>query len=155
MIRITKQSDYGIVMLTYMASADPGHVHTARHLAGRSGLSLPMVSKILKPLARSGIINSHRGVKGGYTLARPAREITVGEIIAALEGPIGMTTCVAKPGSCEQEDLCPVKVNWEKISYAVRDALDEIPLSDMVGPPLVDPLRSTDRDDADRLISIR
>lgn len=154
MIRITKQSDYGIVMLTYMASEDPGRVHTARHLAGRSGLSLPMVSKILKPLARRGIIDSHRGVKGGYSLARPAGEITVGEIITALEGPIGMTACVANPGTCEQEDLCPVKVNWEKISHAVRDALGDIPLSEMVGPPFAG-RTSSDQDATERLISLR
>ena len=134
MIRITKQSDYGILMLTEMASRPFEEVHTARDLAGRIGLSVPMVSKILKPLARGGIVISQRGVKGGYTLARPADRITVGEIIAALEGPIGMTECVTNPGTCHQEAHCPVKVNWERISLAVRDALEHIPLSEMLGP---------------------
>lgn len=155
MIRITKQSDYGILMLTYMASEGADRIHTARDLSGRSGLSLPMVSKILKPLARAGIIDSHRGVKGGYTLARPAGEITVGEIIAALEGPIGMTACIAKPGTCEQEDLCPVKVNWERISHAVRDALEHIPLSEMVGQPGSSPSRPGATGGIERLISLR
>ena len=134
MIRITKQSDYGILMLTDMAARPAAEVHTARDLAGRVGLSVPMVSKILKPLAREGVVVSHRGVKGGYTLARPADRITVGEIIAALEGPIGMTECVTNPGTCHQEAHCPVKVNWERISHAVRDALEHIPLSEMIGP---------------------
>ena len=73
-------------------------------------------------------------MKGGYRLARPAQDITIGEIVRALEGPIGMTTCVVNPGTCEEEVLCPTKVNWERISMAVRVALDEIPLSEMVGP---------------------
>ena len=134
MIRITKQSDYGILMLTEMAARPVEEVHAARDLARRVGLSVPMVSKILKPLARGGIVVSHRGVKGGYTLARPAERITVGEIISALEGPIGMTECVTNPGTCHQEARCPVRVNWERISHAVRGALESIPLSEMVGP---------------------
>jgi FeS assembly SUF system regulator len=134
MLRITKQTDYAILLLTYMAAQDPNQVHTSRSLAEWSHLSLPMVSKILKPLSREGIIISTRGVKGGYTLARLAEEITVGEIIRATEGPIGMTSCITEPGSCEQESFCPVKVNWERISHAVWDAVDDVPLSEMIGP---------------------
>ncbi len=134
MIRITKQTDYAILLLTYMAAQDLHQVHTSRSLAEWSHLSLPMVSKILKPLARERIIVSTRGVNGGYTLARPAEEITVGEIIQASEGPIGMTSCISEPGSCEQETFCPVKVNWERISRAVRDAMEDVPLSEMIGP---------------------
>ncbi len=134
MIRITKQTDYAILLLTYVAAQDPGLVHTSRSLAEWSRLSIPMVSKILKPLSRAGIMVSTRGVKGGYTLARPADRITVGEIIRAIEGPIGMTPCISDPGSCEQETFCPVKVNWERISHAVRDAVDDVLLSEMFGP---------------------
>ena len=133
MIRITKQTDYAILLLTYVASQEPERVHTSRSLAEWSRLSLPMVSKILKPLSRQGIMVSTRGVKGGYTLARPADQITVGEIIRAIEGPIGMTPCISDPGSCEQETFCPVKVNWERISRAVRNAVDEVLLSEMFG----------------------
>jgi len=134
MIRITKQTDYAILLLTYVASQDSGQVHTSRSLAEWSHLSLPMVSKILKPLSREGIMVSTRGVKGGYKLARPADQITVGEIIRAIEGPIGMTPCITDPGSCDQETFCPVKVNWERISRAVRHAVDDVPLSEMFGP---------------------
>ena len=92
-----------------------------------------MVSKILKTLAREGILLSHRGVKGGYSLAKQPASITIGDVIGALEGPIGMTECSTSPGSCEQETSCPVRINWQRISHAVRGALQKIPLSDMVG----------------------
>ena len=94
MIRITKQTDYGIVLLTHLA-ANPERQYTAPELAAEARLPLPMVSKILKLLARDGLLASHRGVKGGYSLARPAEEISMAEIIAALEGPIAITECVS------------------------------------------------------------
>ena len=134
MIRITKQTDYAILLLTYVASQEPDQVHTCRSLAEWSRLSIPMVSKILKPLSRAGIMVSTRGVNGGYTLARTSDQITVGQIIRAIEGPIGMTHCITEPGSCDQETFCPVKVNWERISRAVQDAVDDVPLSEMFGP---------------------
>lgn len=134
MLRITRQTDYGILILTHMATLPAEDIATARDLAERCNLSVPMVSKTLKPLARAGIVESLRGVKGGYRLARPATEVTIGEIVAVLEGPIGMTECVSSPGSCEQETVCPTKVNWERISHAVRGALDDIPLAEMVDP---------------------
>ena len=97
MIRITKQTDYGIVLLTHLA-AHPDRHFNAPELAAEARLPLPMVSKILKLLAREGLLASHRGVKGGYSLARPAEEISMAEIIAALEGPIAITECVSVEG---------------------------------------------------------
>jgi FeS assembly SUF system regulator len=135
MIRITRQTDYGIILLAYLASRPADLILTARDAAKECRLPVPMVSKILKTLAREGILTSHRGVKGGYSLARVPERITVGAIIGALEGPIGMTECSSSPGSCEQEPLCPVRINWQRISLAVRGALEEIPLSDMMTPP--------------------
>jgi len=134
MLRITRQTDYAILMLTFLAGRGDDEPIRARELSEWSGLSVSMVAKILKPLARGGVIESVRGAKGGYRLSRAAADVTVGEIIHVLEGPIGMTPCVAEPGTCEQEVRCPTKVNWERISHAVRGALDDIPLSEMLGP---------------------
>lgn len=132
MIRITRQTDYGIILLAYLASRPPDQILTARDAARECHLPVPMASKILKTLAREAILHSHRGVKGGYSLAREPGRITIGDIIGALEGPIGMTECSSSPGSCEQEPLCPVRINWQKISLAVRGALEKIPLSEMM-----------------------
>jgi Rrf2 family protein len=114
-----------------LASQPLDVVHAAKDAAKRSGIPLPMASKILKALARSGLLVSHRGVKGGYSLAFPASRISIADVIQALEGPFGITECSFNPGGCEQEPSCPVRTNWQRISLAVRDALDRIPLSEM------------------------
>ena len=139
MLRITKQTDYSIVLMTRFAADEPRAVHNARDLARSAGLPLPTVSKILKALARAGLLTSHRGVKGGYGLARPPSQISVDEVIEALEGPIAITECLDQnsvPEHCGIRGACPVQANWEKINDAVKSALSGIPLSEMVAPVL-------------------
>ena len=131
MLRITKEADYGIMLLAFMAERPIGSIHTARQVAEWSGVPLPMVSKILRSLARGSVLTSHRGVAGGYSLDRPADETSVAEVIRALEGPIAMVQCGADPGACDQEALCPTRLNWVRISREVESALERIPISDM------------------------
>jgi FeS assembly SUF system regulator len=134
MIRITKVTDYGFVLLTRMIRSDE-EFHNARAVSEATHIPLPMVSKILKSLTRSGLLDSQRGVKGGYTLARPANEISVIEIIDALEGPVAITECSCEPVSkCELESLCPVSTSWNKINIAVRGALEGITLAEIAKP---------------------
>ena len=133
MIRITKQTDYGIVLLTHLASQPERHLN-APELASETQLPLPMVSKILKLLVREGLLLSHRGVKGGYSLGRSPAEITMAEIIAALEGPIAITECVDVSSDCSHEQLCPVRSNWHRINAAVRGSLEGISLAEMTHP---------------------
>ncbi len=131
---MTKQADYGIVLLTRMAS-EPDRLVNASELAGVVQLPLPTVSKILKLLGRAGLLESHRGVKGGYCLAREAERITVAEIIAALDGPIAITECIDDtPGECSQESFCGVRGNWQRINHAIRHALENITLAEMTHP---------------------
>lgn len=100
MFRVSRETDYGIVLLTQLARRRSPAPFTARDLAENAGLSLPMVSKILKRLARAGILTSFRGVRGGYDLARSADDISVADIVDALEGPIGLMPCIeAVPGN--------------------------------------------------------
>ncbi|HEV8581750.1 MAG TPA: SUF system Fe-S cluster assembly regulator [Thermoanaerobaculia bacterium] len=133
MIRITKQTDYGIVLLTHLA-ANPERQYNAPDLAAEAHLPLPMVSKILKLLARESLLISHRGVKGGYSLARQPEAISMAQIIAALEGPIAITECISVEGDCFHEPLCPVRSNWRRINQAVRTALEGITLAEMAHP---------------------
>ena len=135
MIRMTKQADYGIVLMSRMAIF-PERLFTAAEIAGEVSLPTPTVSKVLKLLARSGLLDSLRGVKGGYYLARAAEEITVAEIISALDGPIGITECIDDtPGECSQEPICPVRGNWQRINEAIRQALEAISLAEMTHRP--------------------
>jgi FeS assembly SUF system regulator len=137
MLRITRQTDYGIVLLTRFAALAPGSVRNARDLAQDEGLPAPMVSKILKLLARTGLLVSHRGAAGGYHLARPPTAISVAEIVTALEGPIAMTECLANAAEagafpCSIEASCPSRPNWQRINQAIGAALDGVHLSDML-----------------------
>ena len=132
MLRITKEADYGIVLLTIMAEREPGEIHTARETAERSGLPLPMVSKIMRSLARGEVLTSHRGVTGGYSLDRSPADTTVASVIRAIDGPISMVQCGVEPGACEQEPSCPTRVNWARISREVERALESIPISEML-----------------------
>jgi FeS assembly SUF system regulator len=133
MIRITKQTDYGIVLLTHLA-ANPGRHYNAPELSAEARLPLPMVSKILKLLAKEGLLASHRGVKGGYSLTRPAEEISMAEIVATLEGPIAITECISVESDCSHAALCTVSANWRRINEAVRTALEGISLAEMAHP---------------------
>jgi FeS assembly SUF system regulator len=134
MIRMTKQADYGIVLLTRMA-AEPGRLFNASELAEEAHLPQPTVSKILKILAREGLLASQRGVKGGYTLDRAPATVSVADVISALEGPIAITECIDEtPGLCSQEAFCPVRGNWHRINDAIRRALSAITLAEMTQP---------------------
>lgn len=136
MLRMTKQADYGIVLLSQMAAL-PEHRFTAPELAQDTHLPLPMVSKILKILSRAGILQSHRGAKGGYSLAASPRELSVARLITALDGPIAFTECSDDhtAGLCSQEASCRIRHTWQHINQAVRNALDAISLAELALAP--------------------
>ncbi len=140
MLRITKQADYGIVLMTWMARGSGDERFTAPDLARDTSLPLPTVSKILKLLAKEGLLESRRGVKGGYSLARDPRRISMAAMISALDGPIAFTECIEDtPGSCSQEDHCQLRGNWQRINLSVRQTLEAISLAEFAEPdaPLV------------------
>jgi len=135
MIRLGKLTDYGLVLMTYMANNQERSVRTARDLAVESRLPRPTVSKLLQELLQGGLLVSQLGIKGGYSLARTPREISVAEIIAVLEGPIALTECSTDvSGLCDLEPCCPIKNNQRIISQAVRGALENVMLSDLIQP---------------------
>ena len=136
MIRLTRTSDYGIVLMAHLAGCSDRAPHNAREVAADAQLPLPMVSKILKALARQGLLVSHRGAKGGYSLARRPEEISAADMITALEGPIGLTECTVHPGHCVQESSCHVREPWQRINAVVRQALVDVTLADLARPPI-------------------
>ena len=92
MIKLSRMADYGVILMVQLARA-PGDVTTAADLSETTALPGPTVSKLLKQLSRAGLLESHRGTKGGYTMALPAGDISVADIVSALEGPIALTEC--------------------------------------------------------------
>lgn len=145
MIRLSKLADYGLVLMTHVARKHTGTLHTARGLAHESGLPAPTVSKLLKVLLQHGFLTSTRGTKGGYSLAREAQEISVAEMIAALEGPIALTDCSTDiSGLCEIERACPAKHNQRVINQVVRNALERLTLADLVHPLQLTAIKTRD-----------
>jgi FeS assembly SUF system regulator len=140
MLRVSKLTDYATVVMTCLASAGTGVV-SAQQLAEQAHLEVPTVSKLLKLLAHARLVESRRGVNGGYFLARPARDISVADIVIALEGPIGMTECSAHSGLCNHESHCGVRVNWQRINLAIRVALESVSVADMMTAPPKHPMR--------------
>ena len=138
MLRITKQADYGIVLLTFFAREAAGVTLTASELSKRTRLPAPTVTKVLKLMAREGLLLSHRGVQGGYQLARSPEEITVIDIIGVLDGPVAFTQCAVNADGCAREPICPVRPNWQRLDQVLRKALRGITLAEMAEPPSLD-----------------
>ncbi len=144
MLRLNRITDYAVVVLTRMAH-DPRRLVTAPQLSEESNVPAPTVAKVLKALTKEGLLASQRGVNGGYLLARSARDISMFEVIRALEGPVNLTACVdGVEGGCDVEQLCPVRGNWDRVNQAIKSALDGVTLEDMAVPTMFGiPLRSS------------
>jgi len=150
MIRLNRLTDYAVVVLGQM-SHDVGRVRTAAALSGATGVPMPTVSKILKLMGSAGLVTPHRGAKGGYSLDIPADRVTVTAIVQALEGPIALTACVdGAEEACEVERLCPMRGNWNRVNDAIRGALDNVSLADMLDPSGMFPVRTAGGTTQDR-----
>ncbi len=149
MLRISKLTDYAVVLTTHLADDSlAGQVAPVRALAETTGIPEPTASKVLKALSKADIVDSVRGAHGGYRLARSADAISVAEIIVALDGPIAVTECVDEATGCTHEDHCGVRGNWQRINAAVQGALAAISLADMARPdaPRLFQIRTGDED---------
>ena len=136
MLRVSRLTDYAAAVMTCMAEHEDD-VLSAMQIAEETGLELPTVSKLLKSLGHAALVESFRGVNGGYRLARRAADISLAEIVVALEGPIAMTECSLGSGQCGREARCTVRGSWQQISTILDDALRAVSLADMrrLSPP--------------------
>ncbi len=136
MLRLSKLTDYGVVVLTRLARASAaGRVAAVPELALSTGLAEPTVAKVLKVLGQAGLVEGVRGARGGYRLARPLSGIPLADVIVAFEGPIALTACVeGAAGGCETSALCPVMGRWDPVNRAVRDTLTRITVAELAAP---------------------
>lgn len=132
MLRIGKLTDYGTVVMTALARDD--RRVSASEVATDLKLSLEAARKVLKLLSKAELVEATRGAQGGYQLARPAADISMAEIIEALEGPIALTECSIHDHRCSVEQSCHARGNWHLINRAIRLALDQVSLADMAAP---------------------
>ena len=127
-------ADYGVVVLSQLAD-EASTMATAAGIAGATGLPAPTVSKLLKSLVHAGLVTSHRGAAGGYSLARSPVCISIAEVIFAIDRPVALTSCVeGAPDSCKVEAICPIRGRWDKVNAAVRRTLEEITLAELIKP---------------------
>lgn len=130
MIKVSKLTDYATVIMSYLAR-EPNRLASATQISKAIDVSAPTVSKILKMLAEAELVTSFRGADGGYQLSRPVDQISVADIISALEGKIAITECCEKNNLCSINVSCAIKSNWKKINSIIYDVLQQITLHDM------------------------
>lgn len=133
MIKITRETDLGVLLLAELSREEEGVApRSSRELGETLNISPAMAGKILKGLARGGLVQAQRGIHGGYYRVHALKDISMADLVTALEGPIGLVECVVHPGSCDHEASCPTRVNWQRVNQVIADALDRVPLSEMV-----------------------
>ena len=134
MFRISRLTDYGTLILVFLAGQEQ-RLCSASEIATGTHVAQPTTKKLLKVLAKAGMVDSVRGTDGGYRLARDPGSITTAQILDALEGPVAITECSTDDSACELEPICQVGNAWQKINGAIRLALSDITLADLEHPP--------------------
>lgn len=132
-MRLSHLADYAVVLMTAAARRAAGTRLSATELAGETGVPLPTAQKLMGQLAGSGLLTSARGVSGGFALARPSNEISLADIVEAVEGPIAMTICSNNdgPSDCALDAHCRVKPHMGVVGNAVRGALGAVSLTEL------------------------
>ena len=132
MIILSKLADYGVIVATHLAAGPEGRQVTAAVLAQETRLPRATVAKLLKALAHAGIVSGARGAAGGYRLARPANSISISEVVAAIDGAVGLTQCTSHEPHCARSEYCMTRPHWHRVNQAVAMALGAVMLADMV-----------------------
>lgn len=146
-MKISKLADYSVVILGAMASQSHD-VMSSSTVTELTRLPEPTVSKVLKLLSKSDFVRSSRGINGGYALIKQPDEITVEQIIRAIDGPIALTACVdgAKP-DCSLSSACAVRGRWDSVNTAIKSALEMVTLADMMKISGAKPANTKEKED--------
>lgn len=145
MLKFSKKADYGLMALQYMATVQPGHQNSARivnskEIAEEYQIPSELLAKVLQTLAKSGLVESHNGPKGGYLLARHAQEITIAQVLEAIEGPLGIMDCSHEADGlpCSQQEHCTIRTPLLRLQDSIYHLLNNMTLQDMLGgTPLI------------------
>lgn len=135
MVRISKLTDYAVVIMTHIADCaiqNSASILQAREIAEHTHLSLTTVSKLLKVLTKHKFLASLRGTNGGYQLAVLPEKISIVDLIQALEGPLAITECNLGHAHCSSETQCAIRTPWLHINQIITQALAAVKLSDLV-----------------------
>ncbi len=136
MIKLGKLTDYAIAVMGQLVREGIESAHSAHSLSDKTGIPEPTVAKVLKLLSKGNLVVSERGAAGGYKLVKQAEQISIGEIITAIDGPISIVACVdGQHESCAMWGTCPTKGNWDRVNDAIKSALEGVKLTEMLSAP--------------------
>lgn len=135
MLKLTKKADYALMAMKHFAEHGDMKSLSAKDVADAYGIPPEALAKILQKLAKSGLLHSQHGIKGGYTLARDARRISAFEVIQAIDGPLFITSCITVRGECGQSDRCNIREPLRKVNQSIEDVLKRIKISHMQEEP--------------------
>ena len=131
MLRLSKKTDYALMSLRHLALAGDGGSSSAREIAGCYNIPIELLAKVLQRLARHGLLTSHQGTRGGYRLARTPGEISVADVIQAIDGPVAVLACSTDEGACDQYTKCTVRVPLWKVRERILAALGEFTIAEL------------------------
>jgi Rrf2 family protein len=134
-MRLTNTADYAIRCMIYIASLPPEHAVLRRDVATAQSIPSSFTAKILRDLARAGLLRSTRGPHGGFVIGRPANEISLLEVVEAIEGPLSLTQCVPDPEGCQHSYNCPANAVWASLQEQLAGLLRGVSLEDLVSAP--------------------
>ena len=139
MLQLTKRTEYGLIALTHLAQRE-GEVTSVRALCEQYPLPKRLVAEVLKDLSRADLVESHRGASGGYTLARPAAEVSVADVVRVLEGGPALAACSSPEsaglGHCDMEPVCPIRSPIQTLRQGIWSLLAKTSLADLAGSSL-------------------
>jgi len=134
-LRFTKRADYGLMAVHYIAAHGDDGAVSAKRIAEQFNIPQERLAKILQRLAKKKLITSHNGPKGGYVLTRAPGEITVGQVVRALEGPVRIVSCMVEDDDCPQFSRCNLRGPVQKIQAGISSVLDTMTLADLTADP--------------------
>ena len=131
MLRLSKKADYALMAMRHLALRSDAGSSSAREIAEQYDIPVELLAKVLQRLARRGLLTSHQGTRGGYILSRPASQISVADVIQAIDGPVAFTVCTTEHDSCDQYGKCNVRDPLWRIKDRILHALALFTISEL------------------------
>ena len=135
MLRLSKKADYALIAMKHLALRGDRGSSSAREIAGLYDIPIELMAKVLQRLVRRGLLASHQGTRGGYHLAKPPLQMTVADVIQAIEGPVTVTACSTDDGQCEQFSKCNVRDPLYRVRERILAALGECTIAELAADP--------------------
>lgn len=133
-MELTREADYAVRVVVELASRPPAAVVPSRTVAQRQQIPRAFLAKVVARLARVGFVKTFRGSGGGLQLARPPAEITLRQVVEAIEGPIRLNRCLREPGACPLQSRCQVHGVWRRIQELLLRELDAVTIAQLARP---------------------